>query len=43
MTKLDLEILTDLDVFSAPEYEEVAYGLPLLCLYVCLYMRLASA
>jgi hypothetical protein len=33
--KADLEILTDLDVFSPPEYKKVLYGMLYVCIYGC--------
>jgi hypothetical protein len=34
--KSDLEILTDLNIFSTPEYGNVVSGMLFFCLYVCL-------
>jgi hypothetical protein len=40
--EISREILMDLFVFSAPEYERMASGMPLSgCIYVCMYASLA--
>jgi hypothetical protein len=40
--KLNLEILTDLQDLSPPEWENAIFGMPSLYLYVCIYTSLAS-
>jgi hypothetical protein len=36
----DIEMLTDLQVFSTPEYENLVFGLTSVCMYVCAPERL---
>jgi hypothetical protein len=40
--KINLDILTDFQVLSPPEYEKVVSGIPSTCLYICMYASLAS-
>jgi hypothetical protein len=39
---MDPKILAELQVFSIPVYERVVYGIPAVCLYLCVYVRLDS-
>jgi hypothetical protein len=41
--KTDIEILMELHIFSMSEYEKLDFGMLSVCMWVCVYIRLASS
>jgi hypothetical protein len=41
--KTDIEILMDLHIFSTSEYDKLNFGMLSVCMWVCVYIHLASS